>query len=276
MEGLQGMQGQEQRQPGERVDFPPWAHTEWTRDQRVVAIAGLFLLTSACALLLSGLVVWGLASLAVNTVLALGVILLCMGTTLISAVYCYVFIHSHNNEGYVYRQGDRGYGSRAGFIWGISAVLILELLAAVLSLAAQLVVILQILIVGWSAWQATSPLAAFGAPSFIYTMLLGVCLTFNLLIPPGFLTTSYARKWRPTRDPTAADTVISAPITGVRLALRRLVMSLPWVNLPLLLTPLYVLLSVGAQPPIPAMVAVLGALGAFFLVAALVEVTHRP
>lgn len=270
------MQDLEQQQASERADYPPWTHTDWTPDQRLAAIAGLFLLVSACALLLGGLAIWGMTPLAINTVLALGVILLCLGTTLISAVYCYVFIHSHNNEGYIYQRGDRGYGSRAGFIWGISAVLMLELLAAVLSLAAQLVVILQMLIVGWKAWQAASPLAVFGAPSFICTSLLGICLVFNLLIPPGFLTNSYAQKCRPMRDPAVADNVLSAPVSGLRLALRRLVMSLPWVNLPILLAPLYVLLSVDVQPPIPMMLAVLGALGAFFLTAALAEVTHRP
>lgn len=272
------MIGREQQTTEREADYPLWAHTDWTPDQRLVAIAGLFLLASACALLLGGLAIWGLTPLALNTIIPLGVILLCLGTTLISAVYCYVFIHSHNNEGYIYlyRRGDRGSGSRPGFIWGIAAALILELLGATLSLAAQLVVIVQVLIVGWNAWQATSPLAAIGAPSFIYTMLLGVCLTFNLLIPPGFLTTSYARRWRPTRDPAAADSVLSAPVTGPRVALRRMVMGLPWVNLPLLLAPLYVLAIADVKPPIPVMLTVLGALGAFFLVAVLAEVTHRP
>jgi hypothetical protein len=266
---------EQEQQASERAAYPPWAHTEWTPDQRLVAIVGLFLLASACALLLGGLAMWGMTPLAVNTVLPLGVILLCLGTTLISLVYCYIFIHSHNNEGYIYLWGDRGYGSRAGFAWAMSAALIVELLAAILSLVVQFVVIAQVLIVGWSAWHATSPLAAFGAPSFIYTMLLGLCLIFNLLIPPGFLTTSYARRWRPTRDP-AAKTVLSAPVIGLRLTLRRLVMSLPWVNLPVLLAPLYVLLSVEMKLPIPTMMGVLGVLGAFFLVAALAEVTHRP
>lgn len=272
------MQDREQQTTEREADYPPWPHTDWTPDQRLVAIVGLFLLAAACILLLGGLAVWGMSALALNTIVPLGIILLCLGTTLISLVYCYVFIHSHNNEGYIYmyRRGDRGSGSRPGFIWGIAAALILELLGAALSLAAQLVVILQVLIGGWSAWQATSPLAAFGAPSFSYTMLLGVCLTFNLVIPPGFLTNSYARRWRPTRDPVAADSVLSAPVTGLHLLLRQLVMSVPWVNLPLLLAPLYVFAIADVKPPIPVMLAVLGVLGAFFLVAALAEVTHHP
>lgn len=271
------MRDQEQQQASQRdADYPLWPNTDWTPDQRLVAIAGLFVLASACALLLGGLALWGMTPLAVNTVLPLGVILLCLGTTLISAVYCYVFIHSHNNDGYVYLVGDRGSGSRAGFAWGISAALIVELLAAGLGLAVQLFVILQVRLVGWSAWQATNPLAAFGAPSFCDTTLLVICLSFNLLIPPGFLTTSYARRWHPTRDPTSAETALSAPVSGLRWALRRVVMLLPWVNLPLLLAPFYVLLSTEVKPPMPTMLAVLGVLGAFFLVAAVAELTHHP
>ncbi len=141
-----------------------------------------------------------------------------------------------------------------------------------MTLALQLVGGILVATVGWFEWQISS------AVSYLVPGWIDILFGAMLSMYPAIL------KWRPMRNPARPDSVLGAPVVGMRLALRWLVMQLarnPWL---LIGTPMYLLFTIWGEQNIPTVVPqmpiqepiiLFGAAAAFFLVAALAELTHH-
>lgn len=249
--------------------YPMWQPTQWTARQRTLAIRGLLLIAAAGALLAGAVARWRAQPLAVSTIAPLGATLLSLGVGLLNAVFWYAYEHGQNSVGERARQATIMVRVTSG-----------EIVVALGTLGLQVIGALLVATVGWPGWKGYSP--------YSYVVPVGLCLTVNLA---NFVLWSVIT-WRPTRDPNAPMYTLSAPLYGARLFLRWVVMGFARTSVLLLIPPLFALsngdlqLSNGsadalvallpgvAEAPVSVAVAVFGAAAAFFLLAALAELSH--
>lgn len=233
--------------------YPGWEPTQWTPRQRTVALRSFLMLMFAYGFLAATLAIWGTAPLAQNTLIPIGMIVVCLGTALLTSVFWYSYRHGHNSVGEHATTGS-----------GIYGMLIFEAFVSLVTLALQLVGAAFVATVGWSGWQDYSP--------YSYMAPAGLCLIFNFMMTVG----QGGLNWRPTRDPAAPGSVLGSPVTGARLALRWLTMGLAQTSWLLIACPLLLLNSFwDTHTPTPVASMGFAIMAAFFLVVAIAEATNR-
>lgn len=244
--------------------FLAWQPTDWAPRQRTTAIRSLLLLTCSCGLIAGAFWRWGTQPLAMDIVVPIGMLLLYLGALLLCSVFWYAYQHGHYHlDGEPVRMEL----PTLAFLW-------LAGLVAFVALTVQLVgvVLAATTGTGWqTGWRA-------GPIVFLLAGMLIQLFAFMLSLSPSLL------KWRPTRDPTRRESVLTAPVTGMRLTLRGVVMLLAQNVWLLIGAPVALLFNiVGAQfmrnvvspTPVQEPIAFFGAAAAFFLLAALSELTHH-
>ncbi len=232
--------------------YPRWEPTDWTPHQRRAAIRSLLLLACSCLLITGALLRWGTRSPAQTFLIPIGMTLLTLGMVWLATVFWYPYQHAHNRVGALAGTAEAG-----------AKTLAFLAVVAVICLAMQALAVLLIVAVGWTGWDA------YGPYSYLLPAALGVLLTLLLTLGQS------ARQTTPTRDPTAPGSRLGASATGARLGVRWIVMlaaQLPWVVLGGALSVLNVL---GSGWSVHAQSILFGALGAFFLLATLAELTHH-
>lgn len=251
--------------------YPVWEPTDWTPRQRATAIGALLLLTLACGSLCGVLLVWGTGSQARHSVVPLGMSLLCLVAAVLSTVFWYAYAHAHNSV-------SANHGNSGIVAYGALA---LTELATLVTLIQQIVALTLGARVGWFGQQGYMLFIFIAAMGFCFLMAFGLSVMAPVLL------------WRPTRDPTSPRSALGAPVTGVRLIVRWLVMLVARNGWLLIGPPLWAFVGsdhqtpptpgssviLPAPPPSPAPVSawaiVAGIAGVFFLIAALSELTHR-
>ena len=249
--------------------YPLWEPTDWTPRQRMAAISALLLLALACGLIAGAFGRWGIGPLALETFIPLGMTLLCLGALLLSYVFAYRYWHSSAHS------SDHTPAALAGF-------LALAACVGVATLVFQVIDTALVVGAGWHGWRGYSP---------IFAVMAGALMVFFAIL---FSMGTARVTWRPRRDPARTDQALSAPVVGVRLALRWLLMLLAQNSWLLIGAPLWVFTVLETQhqptvgtPPIPPppppppppplglWALVVGIAGVCFLLAALTEWTHR-
>lgn len=254
-----------QSQPADAPEYPLWKPTDWTPQQRMLAICGLLLLTLAFALFCGALLVWSAWIGVLNSAIPLAACLLCLGTTLLGAAYWYAFLHARNRFGV-----DGGNTGVVAYILlgGESLFGLLPLLGPLLSLFLEP----PIPFPDWTSFNEFTCIAATG---------LGSLFSVALSLGRG------AYPQHPLRDTAAPESTLGAAVTGARLVLRWAVTVLARNGWLLIGAPLVVFVNLehhagGANGPLliahssaQAFALVSGLAAAFFLLAALSELTHR-
>ncbi len=90
--------------------YPGWEPTQWTPRQRTVALRSFLMLMFAYGFLAATLAIWGTAPLAQNTLIPIGMIVVCLGTALLTSVFWYSYRHGHNSVGEHATTGSGIYG----------------------------------------------------------------------------------------------------------------------------------------------------------------------
>lgn len=232
--------------------YPPWEPTDWTPRQRTVAIVSLLLLAFSCALIAGALARWGTDLIAQMIYVPIGMTLFTVSIALLASVYWYGRKHAYNSV-----------GENAATTSGPYFMLYLVGVVGVVSLALEVVGSALMWMAGWTGWRA------YGSVSY----LLPSALFFLLAVLLGM--TSSTWQWRPTRNPAAPDSTLSAPVTGARLGLRWVLMLVaqnPWAPIG---GAMYALNTWGTSLSPHTQSGLFAVGGAFFLLAALSELTHR-
>lgn len=243
------------------TSYPAWEPTDWTSRQRTAAIMSLWLLGLSCALIAYAFNRWGTGPLALNTFVPIGMTLLCLGTALLTYVFWYAYKHGNNSV-----------GDNATTVVAVYVMLVLEGLVALGSLALQIIGGIVVATVGWQGWEIFSSIS-YWAPA-------GACLLVSVMLSIG----ATVLKWRPTRNPAAPGSALSAPVTGARLTLRWFVMALASNGWLLIGGAISILLNiwgekyvenVGGNGSVLEAIALFGSAAALLFVAVLIEMTHH-
>lgn len=220
----------------------------------------MLLLAVSCGLLAGALTLWRVTPLAATTLAPIATTLLCLGVALLNTVYWRPYRYATLLLDEQRRQASV-----------ISGVMTLAVMVAVGNLALQLVGALLVATVGWAAWVEFSP------NSYLAAAFAGfVTSAVSFVVRGGAFT------WRPQRDPVMPMSALGPPARGVRRLLRWLVMGVPAYGLPLTVVAPFTLfisygdLTGGSPDALPRLriAALFGVAAAFFLLAALGELTN--
>lgn len=238
-----------------------WRSTDWTAWQRSGAIGGALALTLGYVLLAGALALWRIAPLASTTVAPIATTLVCLGVALLNTIYWLP-----------YRLALHLIGDQPRQVRLLIRLMLLEALVALGVLALQLLAALLIAITGSATWADYLP------HSYLVPVVVAVVANGVSLVSAGGIFNG-----RPLRDQVAPRSVLGPPVRGVRRLIRWVVMGVGANGLVLVGAAAFVTftgygdLAHGSPDTLPRVqiAALFGIAAAFFLLAALSELTHR-